>query len=389
MRFMKKNKQNIGMFVLGSFLFGILSLLFYHQAVSETGNYASDLPAHIQIAVEHRGYSFLYWVLGVVYGLFGYLGVAFFESAIVLCTWMITVIFLKQLTGNKGTNREYYAAYFLLFLTSIYIPGIYEWFYLRTVITQPWHNITYFGMRFFAVWTMFCFGKIYESYLFGLRISEWLSVAGPLLFATAVKPNFLLSFSFALLLILIRDGYRQICQGVSFLVLRNIVLLGMTVLPSCLVLYIQSLILYPRGQNGGEHGIALIWGEKFVQFGLLPTVLKCMCGLSFPLLVWIYHKKTAPFGRFIYLMYAVTLLQTAMLSETGERENYGNFYWGLYNSAYILFAFCLSVFMKNGYEKQRKKGGIYFGIGILLLLGHVLSGFYYFSVLFMGEGYGI
>lgn len=385
----KCGKWNAAAAAAGILLFGIFALFFYRQAIGYHGAYASDLQTHIKIAANNRGYSILFKAMGVALKLAGIKGIAVLESGMVMLTWILTSCLLSELMNNKRKCLARLYALPLLFLTSLYIPCIYGYFYRKSIITQPWHNITYIGMRMFAVWTMISFCRIYDGYLENIKFSGWLSVAAPLLLATAVKPNFLLAFSFTLLTVLVADFWKEGKNEFRMDRIRNMILMGTTVLPSCVVLYGQSRILYPRETAGEPSGITLIWGSRFFRDGLLIAGLKCFSGLAFPVLVLLWSsKKIGAEVRFIYLMYAVTFLQAIILSETGKRAGHGNFYWGMYNSAYILYVGAVAAFI-NGHDEREgpvnKKA--YLNAGYILLVWHILSGAAYFIILFMGSAY--
>lgn len=163
----------------------------------------------------------------------------------------------------------------------------------------------------------------------------------------------------------------------------NIVIMGTTVFPACIVLWYQSNILFETSASGGESGIAIMFAEWFLGGSFKDVILKFFCGCSFPLIVMIHERKRmTKKDNFIYLMFLVTLCQVSMLGETGRRATHYNFYWGLYNSAYLLFAFAISKFC-DVWRGERKEI-FYKVVGIVLLGAHLISGITYFLYVYSG-----
>lgn len=371
---------------LGLILFAVFTILFYRQSIAYEGRYFSDLPAHISFATNGQGYSLLYFCLGVILRLLpGTIGVAVFESLLVIGSWiMAEKLMVKYFQIQRLTASLLSAG--LLFLSSIYIPRIAPYFYAKGIVTRPWHNITFFGMCFFAVITMYYFLEILQHYQEKMTWLDWVKIAVPLMLATSVKPNFLIAFSFTLLLFLIVDFFGGKLTSQKF---WHIILMGTTVFPACIVLLFQSVILYGPSDGGESSGIMItLFGSEFFQDGIKQVVLKLARGLTFPALVFLFNRKRLDRSSlFMWAMYLITLLQVILLHETGERANHGNFYWGLYSSGYFLFIWYASRFVENCKEylaAEHKKHTWYYICGTLLLAAHLLSGLAYFAILFMG-----
>lgn len=354
--------------------------LFWHQAfTTDILAYQSDLPSHIAFAMKGESYSLLYVVMGLILQMPGNVYVLFsFEALLVLGAGWFAYLFLKEMLPEKHKDLAFFIGFSLLFLTSIYVPKLYAKFYAYTIITQPWHNITYIGMRFFTMWTMYSFFKFYESYLDGISFKKWLSVAIPLLIATAIKPNFLLSFSFALLIVLIKDFVKDYTR------FWNIVKMGTTVFPACFVLLIQAIILYFPGA-GGEvtSSVVIKLGGHYWFDGIDIYIGKIACGLVFPALIYIWHyKKLDKKTRFVYLMFLVTFIQIHLLTESGKRFYHGNFTWGIYSASFLLFIFAIGKFIKMFDEKGKVFEKV---LGLSLLTWHLISGISYYVLLLQGQ----
>lgn len=362
--------------------------LFYNQGVTPDRQvFLSDLPDHIAFAMTGDSYSFMYLIMGLLLKLprGRVFAIAAFEALLVVGAGWITYLLLKKMVSEDKKTVAFFAAFSLLFLTSMYLPGIYEKYYWNTFAAQPWHNITYVGMRFFALWTMYSFFEVYENYLEGIGLKQWIKIALPLLLGTAIKPNFLLSFAFALLAILIIDYVRYFLESKKLFgnIFWNIVKMGTVVFPACFALLVQAVILYGPSESGAAtSSVILTWGATLFKDGVPTLILKTICSLAFPILIYVCnHKQFDKSTNFAYLMFLVTFVQVHMLDEAGARAGHGNFTWGIYNAAYIVFIYALGYFMEHIDLKNKKAEAV---AGIIMLGIHLISGFTYFVLLLQG-----
>ena len=391
-----KDIQNIIVqYLIPAMLLIVFTRLFYLQ-ISMPKEYHSDISHHIRIAAAGNGYSILYKSLEVILQLAGnkyMIVIAFFEGLMaVLTIYPVAVWMRKRYQLERGLS--FLAAEGLLFLSSIYIPVLQPCFYKLGIVTQPWHNITYIGMRLFAVLTMCFFSDILDEYQRKLAFRDWLKIALPLTIATGIKPNFLLAFSWTLLLFLIADAVKGRFRKKTLL---QCIKMGTTVFPALIILYLQSKVLYggTGGSTGGEAsgiGVALV-SSRFFSLGLKGTILKLARGLLLAIIVAAYNikKDRRKASKFEYILYLTALLQVIVFYETGRRANHGNFYWTLYISGYLLYVRIIAGWIKNlrdiNWQSVREKS--YAIITSVLVAAHLVSGVCYFILLNMGSHYGI
>lgn len=365
-------------------VFLVSVFLFYRQATAVDGLYLSDLQDHIAFALAGDSYSVLYYAMGFLLRITGgnVMSIAILESLLVVGTgWVTYLLFSRRVSEDKKVF-VFILSFALLFFASIYIPVLYPHYYLNTFVTQPWHNITYIGMRFFALLTMYAFSEVYENYLNGIRFKQWCFVALPLLLATAIKPNFLLAFSFSLLVVLILDFIKNFFDKEKFL---NMIKMGTVVFPACIALLVQAIILYaPTEAGAADSGLIITWGATLLQDGIFTLIMKIVCGLSFPIFIYVLgRKRFDKQERYAYLMFLVTFIQIHMLGESGRRANHGNFTWGIYNSAYILLIYAISFFIEH-YSIKESKDRVICVIGWGILALHLVTGLLYFLILLTG-----
>lgn len=124
-------------------------------------------------------------------------------------------------------------------------------------------------MRLFSVMTMIGLSSVIERYQDQISIKEWLNISFPLMLATAVKPSFLIGFSWALLGFLIVGVIKE---KMSMHSVAQCFKLGSTVFLALIILYLQSKVLY---KPGGESGMAISFLKStFFSLGMMGTILK-------------------------------------------------------------------------------------------------------------------
>ena len=381
----KQSKRERILFFLAAVMIPVLLMiiftrLFYDQ-IKYPDFYKSDISAHIKIAAQGRGYSFLYGALGLIIhasgGRYQSIIIAAFEGLMtVLTVYPMAAWMVKRFHIQKWT--AYLAAAGLLFCSSIYLPVLQPLFYKSGIVTQPWHNITYMGMRLFAIMTMCGFSDVLDRYQEKISVKDWLKIAIPLAVSTGIKPVFLLAFSWALLLFLIIDAIRGKFRG---RVLIQCVKLGTTVFPSLILLYIQSRILYGSGSSGIRFSLT---ASTFFANGFSWTLIKLLRALLLAVIVMLYNRSDQRKATgFVYVLYLVALFQVIMFSETGPRENHGNFYWILYICGFILYGHVIANWIKNIKENnwQTTKDKWYGTVTSVLTLAHLISGIAYFVMI--------
>lgn len=359
--------------------------MFYFQAIKE---FSSDLVSHIYFARNGKGYSFLYSIMGFLLNIYDNVNIiAVLGSLMVTGTWLATAKLISMMMKDMGYFKSAIVALPLLIVTGIYSPVIYPFFYTRQLVTQPYHNITYYGMRLFAVFAMIFFYKMFDGYLKKINVFNWIVLALMLVASTSVKPSFFYGFALCLLIFLIIDFFKS---GFKAKPLGHIILMGLVVIPSVLIMLSQYIILYVGKTPGAEPsgGIALVWGANFIKYGFKSTVLKIVCSIGFPCLVGLKNiKKMTRFDKFCYIMFFIELIITIMFVETGKRAKDGNFNWGLYCGSYFVFIAAVTNFIKNVIERE-KEGKLltpYPITGFVMLSLHLSSSLSYFVSIMSGE----
>lgn len=371
--------------LVGCIIFSAFYFLSYSQIYASDGQYPSDTPSHIATALKGTGgYSGVHHLINIIYSLTNdYRAIALFESVIVVATWLASSKMILCLYEDFSYFESTIIALPSLFWAGIYIPILHESFYKHQIITQPHHNITYIAMRFCMILFMIIFVKIFNNYFISLNGKTWITLAFLCALSTYMKPSFFYGFALTLCIFLVIDIVKiRFCDKY----LTQIILMGSIVFPSICIMLLQSSVLY---DSNSVSGIAVIWGQKFIQHGVINTIFKIACGLVFPIIVAIYNRNNLnKVEKFIFSMYGIQLILCIMLTETGPRANHGNFHWGLYGAAFLLTLISISRFVSNLKSQERKKVSmIYLITGSVLLCSHLLSGLVYFMFILSGAKY--
>ena len=365
----------------------VLYITFFTFENFIRGALFSDFPAHIQVSLEGLGYSLMHFIIKMVY-LFKNSEVllSLVMSAMTVMTAVLTAVLINTvinlLSGSSKTKLsiENYAFFYLislslLFSASIYIPYFWPHIYFNgSIATQPWHNSTYSIMRLFATPTVIYYFKIETTYLKnGFSIKELLLFTVFLSLVNFAKPNFILTFGVAMLLMLIFDFLRS--KGKSFF---KALLFGSCVIVSLVPVLFQYGVLFNE-ESGSSVSVNFSLLTQRLFSKTFPFLL--ISNFLFPIvstiiiLVYKHTSKETLSTRILaegWLFSLVSFLQSNVLSETGLRANHGNFTWGEKYFSLLLFIICFSYIIKIALDNKK----YYFSL--LLYMPHFVTGVLYF-----------
>ena len=376
--------KKYGRWIFGVFFFLSSTCLFYRQSITYGGLYASDLPAHIEIARSGNGYSLLYFLMDLMLKTFkdrtALAAVACLGGVLIAGTYACGCRYLIRNFSIGCVNAGFISG-ILITLCCIYIPVVKPDFYTGGLITQPWHNITYIGMRFFALLTMTVFLSIVDN-LTDIRLCDWAKITIFLLVSTSIKPNFFIMFAPALGILLLQDMFHKKISAKDF------IRAGGVLIPSLCMIAWQAKVLY--GSQSGSGIIITVTESAFFKDGGWGCFAKVTGSLAFPIIVlFIHHREMDRRSGFICVMYFISLIQAVFFEEKGARAGNGNFWWGCMFGGYMLFAWCIPRFIldcADGIKNKSKAGGYILSCGVLLG-GHILSGIVYFVKCLSGANY--
>lgn len=360
----------------------VLWYLYYNQLLYPvTGLFESDTAVHVSFAVEEHYYHSL---AAFIYILLCKLPAENFTISLLLSCLtsgaiLVTARLVEKILRYYNTEIPEYLVYIISFAANLvmgfYISACNKQHYIGYENANMWHNSTYIFMRFFALLTVMYFLDIFEKYKSGLKVKEWLIFSFLLALTTGFKASFLTVFAPLMAVMLLVD----LIKGTKF---SKCVIFGTTVLPSLLIMYIQSLIM---GGTSSENGYAISPFTALSMRGDHPKVTLVLSVL-FPLTVLVFHikdfyKDKLYFGTLI--MWAIAFLEVFLFVETGERKLDSNFMWGYSIALFFLFLMSMIRAVRDFYIKK----SFVFYIQAAVLFWHVASGIWYIGLLLTGVTY--
>lgn len=370
-------------------LYGALCLyLFYMQSIQpldyDNRYFQSDLPYHISMIIEDGWYysftAYVYQVLHLLGGGGTALIAAFLAIVTVLCILLTDRLLCLLLNRSRTDVLTLSAALALNLVMAFYWPFAGEYRYVSYQSGNLWHNSTYQCMKLAALACMLCYEKAAPVYREKLTAKQWLVPAGLLFLCTGIKPSFLTVFAPVLALKLLMDLFR----GVRF---RQVFLLGSTVLPACVVVLWQNMVLF-----GADTGNGYVF-QPWYTFSLHAnrTKVAVLCSVAFPLVVLLFSLKELWKDKrylFVWGMAGVGFLEALCLVETGKRSRDGNFLWGYCFAIFLLMIYSFTKWLS--WWQKKEHGKVYkvaFLVAGAVLAYQLAGGVYFFARLLQGETY--
>ncbi len=388
------NKITMGIVLIVILAYGIgLSFLFYNQLFfGVTGRFESDLPFHIQMAVED---GWFYSLTGIIYGLFystpfGNILTVIFLTAISLLTVYFTYRLLSNVLKRYDLNIRTSAIWGLSIIANVIMP-----FYVKVAASQRyvgyqspsiWHNSTYICMKLMAVICMDMALKLFNKYKTGLNFKEWFSFCIILCITNFIKPSFYFVFAPVCAFIFLFD----LLKKVPF---KKVFIFGLSFIPAALLILFQNSVLF--GNDTGNT-IVINPGYALSMRGEHPKV-SFVLSLAFCLLVLVFNFKDIFKDRLYSASWAIWLfgfIQVFMLAETGSRAKDSNFFWGYSISLFVIYL--CSIIKMTACNKaiilcsnKKKKAFLIsqYALYVIVLLYQVYCGIFFFIELLSGITY--
>ncbi|MCQ2546197.1 MAG: hypothetical protein MJ161_01445 [Clostridia bacterium] len=376
-------------------LFAGFVMLFYRQCIRYNGGYISDTIVYAQDMGDLVHSRMMAFILPWFYRLTGdYYVTAVFLSLIIIATIIASYMLISYLLERENVAAERWQIQAMslasLVATAIYIPGIYEHFYMETWTRYSWQSPTQQAMILFSLLSLLMFFRVYDSYMESIKPGQWTGLA-VLLFLTAwAKPNFMMVFAPVVIIVFIADLVRRKDYSVGHR-LSRIVMLGMAFVPAGIFI----LVLNHLEGSVNDHSEIVIRPFFFLEeISCVPLMI--FCSLAFPLVVFAvnYRKLRDIYYRIICGMTLFGIGEYLLLAESGWKIDHGNFGWGREVAEYILFLAALVLALKNYRDKafladrpvMRK---VYLAAIAVLLAGHIITGIVYLQLVARGHKYRI
>lgn len=402
----KDKTANFFNLALALIFLGLLFFLFHQQVMSplvpdpsrlsatgwkpaEGATYLSDFAPHLKVGLDpgKREYSlwgFSIYVLGQISD--PYYSIPFLLALIVLASVWGTRLLLGYLTPSASGNILWLLAWLNVFAMSLWVPKL-PVTSMYSISAAIWHNSTFLAMKSLAVFSLYFYFKIHETYLQKINWGYWSLFTICLTLGTLIKPNFFIAFSPIMALFLLTDLINT--RGRS---LVNGFLFAASVFPSLAGSLYQAHLLFMSATTRDK--IAFGFGELQLTGEVDLVLLGHLLSLVFPILVYALLKKYVK-GRFEYkvltLTFFLALLQAWCFFEDGIRYWHGNFTWGLRAGTFLLFIEASAVLAQWTADLQGRWRQPHIAGSFWLLWGcliwHSLSGLRYFALLLTGVSY--
>lgn len=331
-----------------------------------------DLRIQFEWAVtgNPKSYSFIDQLYRWVWAVYpeGIGGIAV-VTLFVLLGLIFSALFVKELMERISWGNAFLTALIAWLMIPAYCPAWNPYFVLGVQASGLWHNPTYIGIKTFLPLSLYFLLRIFRNK--GKLLWNTVGLAAACTIATAVKPNYALTFEAMLGITVLVDLIRS--RGKNWRFFLSAVI---AVLPSFFVILRQYIVNY-QGVNE-ESGITL--GVFFIirHYTEHPvlSILQSMMFAVFAILLLRGKLWKEPIYRFAFGMAVIAYAEYLLLVEVGPRMYDANWVWGAALAVYGLFLISLPFFFQ--YIKEvfaaRKKLGILLGfVGIGIILWHMIS----------------
>ena len=303
------------------------------------GTYYSDINVRLAMSENGQTYSIFlmpeYFFANHLDKNLGALCIGIYLSVFTIGTLLLVYRFLKVLCPQTETWLLAVFSFVCMLAMPIVIFTFSERIYGPYVGTV-WHNESYLGMRFVAILILIFFYRTHDRYLKSFSVKEFFIACLLFLLVNWIKPNFIIAFAPAMLVMMIVDIIKA--KGKGFF---KWVMYGVPVLVGALILPFQYLLLFPGSDDSGS-SVVFIMGDFFLS--QKTPVINLLLALAFPILIFIIHRKEflkSKFHLVCCLGWVFAFLEYVFLAETGIRRGHENFYWGVRLFTFIIY--CLSV----------------------------------------------
>ena len=396
-------------FVWGAAMCGMFAIcleLFYRMSVNYNKKYPSDL--YYYVIQNPRTHDEKGRFIGELFEFFYNINEEPFEAVVFLAFLMVGIIIANYMVirffvrdDGYGKVVPRYAMQFFsvaaIFMGPIYVPVIFERYYLHTFKSFAWHSPTQQAMMFFALLGTVCFLKMYVKYEErGVDPGWWLGTAVLIFFSTWSKPGFTINMVFAEVLMfivdLIRGGNKGIGFGKRF---ARLFVMGCSLIPSGLyILWLHNASFTEGAQYGEEHAVIIDFAHVIEYDNLIGAIV---FGITIPIVVYAFNAKRFKDKKYRFALYvfAMGMVQWMLFTETGRRGNYGNFTWGRTYGIYFLTLTASVVFMEALYDKKGKyakdmgkgKRIAFLIVSGIIIVWAIISQLNYFRLVLTGHGY--
>jgi hypothetical protein len=308
------------------------------------------------------------------------LSVSVFISYKLVCNYFKSINLAISETKLKLTSL-------IVFLVSmlIYDFKINSTHYLSSLTPNPLHNPTYLFSKPFAIITFLLYSNILVKIRSNEAINKKLLIAATIssFLCMWAKPSFLISFVPAYFMINLFLFFEK--KDRLILLLVNFI----TFLPSIIPLYIIKVKTFNNSPDAAKVIISFAESWAYLSDNIILSIFLAAALPLFIIGIYFIHYNTLKnqvglVHKLAFMNYIMAILVYLFLAETGLRSNHANFGWTYCFSLFFLFIMSVELIL---IRRVFKHFAIVEKVSLLLLFMHLLSGLYYFTIIFFGHQY--
>ena len=374
------------------FLFLVLTEFFFRQTVRYADAYNSDTYVYAQGSDSLSNFRLIVIIFNSLRSINGQTyEIAIFMALVVIATILACYKLISLLLERSGVVLERWKMQGLsligFFCGPIWLPVLYEHFYMRTWPRYAWHSPTQELMTLFAVLTIIMLIKVYDGYMEEVKPGQWAGLTILAFFSAWSKPNFIFALIPVILVLMAKGLFAKSEHSFGRRLVR-VIILGSTMIPAGIFTIIQSRV--ESSDHGGS--IALHPGYFLMQSD--NPVLMIFLSLAFALVVYAFNLKSLKTSdhQIIGGLFLAAVAESVLLVESGKMINHGNLNWGRDCGTFILFLGAIGLAVKNYNDKSflADRPGLrrgYFIVLLILIAAHVISELVYLQLVIRGHLY--
>lgn len=392
----KIQKQHTMLFfsllVIGVFAAGTFWMHYQQLCLGGKGSdvYVSDLLMHLGFAQEGKIYSLALLLIGAAFKLGMFKGVAAVLTLFHLMAVAVFALGLRIALPRMSLPAQLICSMAACIAQAVWVPYGRYW-YAGTVTGTIYHNTTYIMLAPFSLLTMLLFYRVWKNVHDKLDVRAWLAYTIALTLATSFKPNFIVAFAPALLILLIADLIGT--QGKN---LKNEIVIGTSVLPGVALCLVQTKVLFVSEKSTLQLIFMADFDPQKMTWGVFTTdsVIDLLRSFVFVAAVAIllgrWAWKTFTY-RFSFLVFCIAMAEALLLVENGKRMYDANMWWGPFVCYWIFLFESVLVWCRSFCDWRHGRRTNLLCIRLLLcsifFAWHCVSGIYYWVKMVQGASY--
>jgi len=305
--------------------------------------------------------------------------------ATTIATFFITKKTFEVLNPSINYNKLVLVSISVLLVSMIITDyRVSEVHYLGVWTPNPIHNPTFTFSRPFSVITFLLYSLVLHQNLNKQNNYSILIIATIMgILSMWSKPSFLLSFIPAFVLVNFFIFFQ------NKITLKSLIISFWSILLTLIPLYIINKKVFEN--SDGNSGVVLSFAETWGIYSS-DIILSVFIGALLPIfLLTVFLVKLKTYSEFIKIRHVLAIVNFffailifLFLKETGPRSNHANFSLTYSFALFILFFMSIELLY---IQRVLKTSPLLEKLGYILFILHLLSGIYYYTIIFFGYSY--